>query len=357
MEPMSWLDGADSHAGFQIDVSCMLDGELDEAAAARTMLHIEDCPQCRQFLEDLRLQVRLHRDVADPDRLFARVAMLTGVAGGAAAESMQAEAEAADLVHRLATVFYQLGKAYVLAATDPDFRTRVFEAAVPVEETKVRGRGFVDGVLMNGRDGVGGVDWAQARHMLNGRLERIESPAEKGRRLLEEAASADPDHEEARLYLAFLNQREGRSLQAAEQYQEIFQSAVSEENRGHAAAQLGKLYVSQRMYRKALVHFRWLTLSGLSRRDERFFYARFNVGKSYVMLGQAERALDAFRALLDEHPARLPEIIEMFAKAENMHRAIESVDGFAEALVARCPELFAPCADAQDGDGGSEEHS
>lgn len=353
MEPMSWLDGADPHAGFQLDVSCMLDGELDETAAARTMLHIEECTTCRSFFEDLRLQVRLHQDVGDPDRLFARVAMLTGgvlpgellsAEGPFSADRMREEAEAADLVHRLATVFYQLGKAYVLAATDPDYRTRVFEAAVPLEETKLRGRGFVDGVLMNGREGTGGVDWTHARHMLNGRLERIESPAEKGRRLLEEAVEADPEHEEARLYLAFLHGREGRSLKAVEEYQEIFRSAVSEENRGHAAAQLGKLYVSQQMYRKALAYFRWLTIGGLARRDGRFFFAYFNIGKSYAMLGDKERALDAFRALLDAHPSRLSEIIEMFAKAEKLQRAIEEVEGFPEELLARCPELFAPCA-------------
>ena len=131
MEPLSWLDGPESHAGFQLDLSCMLDGELDESAAARTMLHIEECDACRSFFEDVRTQLRIHRDVGDPSRLLARVAMLTGTLE-LSPERMREEAETADLVHRLATVFYQLGKAYVLAATDPDFRTRVFEAAIPL---------------------------------------------------------------------------------------------------------------------------------------------------------------------------------------------------------------------------------
>lgn len=357
MEPLSWLDGAESHAGFQLDLSCMLDGELDEAAAARTMLHIEECEACRAFFEDVRSQVRLHRDLCDPNRLFARVAMLTGGLD-LSPERMREEAEAADLVHRLATVFYQLGKSYVLSATDPDFRTRVFEAAVPLESARHQGRGFVDAVLMQGRGETGGVDWVRARHMLNGRLERIESAAEKGRRLLEEALVADPDHEEARLYLAFLDSREGRPLRAAETYRELFRSALSEQNRGHAAAQLGKLYVSQQMYRRALACFRWLTISGLERRDARFFFVRFNIGKCYAMLGERERTLEAFRSLLDLYPDRLADVIEMFAKAEKLHRAIESVDGFAEELVARCPELFTPCPqEPGDEDEISKEHS
>ena len=77
---------------------------------------------------------------------------------------------------------YQLGKAYTLSALEPTaFRERVFEAAVPVQSTKTRGRGFVDGVLSSrGEDDQdrpsvtsGEVDWREARHLLNGRLERI----------------------------------------------------------------------------------------------------------------------------------------------------------------------------------------
>jgi hypothetical protein len=103
-------------------------------------------------------------------------------------------ADTIELVHKLATIFYQLGKAYVLAGTDPDYlRTRVFEAAVDVEPTQTSGRGFVDGVVLSGKgEQAGGVDWQQARSMLNGRLKEITSPVEKGRRLLEEAVAADP---------------------------------------------------------------------------------------------------------------------------------------------------------------------
>jgi tetratricopeptide (TPR) repeat protein len=346
---MSWLEGTDPHAKFQVDLSCLLDGELDEAAAARAMIHIESCDDCRTFFEDVRNQVRLHRDMADPERLFARVAMLTG-GGLLGAEESRSQVEAIELLSRLATVFYQLGKAYVLSAIDPDFRTRVFEEAVPVEETRVSGRGFVDGILAGGRERTGQVEWSRARSMLNGRLDQIAEPLEKGRRLLEEAIAADSSHEEARLYLAFLHAHEGKPLLAVEEYREIFDAAVSEENRGHAAVQLGKLYVSQQMYRKALVYFRWVTLSGLSLREPRFFFARFNIGKCYSMLGDKRRALAAFRALLDEHPDRLTEVVEMFAKAERMQRAIESVEGFPEELLERCPELFSTCGAGGDGE-------
>src|SRR4029079_1087407 len=132
------------------------------------------------------------------------------------------------------------------------YRERVFESAVPLGETQVRGRGFVDGVLLNGKDRSGNLDWQRARAMLNGKLEKIESPLEKGRRLLEEAIATDPSHEEAQLYMAFLHGHEGKRLRAAEEYRRIFNTAIQEANRGHAAIQLGRLHASEKNYKKAV---------------------------------------------------------------------------------------------------------
>ena len=322
---------------FQVDLSCLLDHELDPQAAGRAALHMEACSSCREFFEDTRTQIRLHKDIADPNRLFARVAMLTG------SSSMGVDAiEGIDLVHRLATIFYQLGKAYVLAAIDPDYRERVFEAAVPVESTQVHGRGFVDGVVMNGKDTAGGLDWNRARSMFNGRLERIESPLEKGRRLLEEAIGADPSHEEAQLYQAFLHAHEGRRLLAAEEYRRIFETGVDERNRGHAAIQLGRLHSAEKVYDKAIALWRWVTTSGLADSDDRFFVARFNLGMVYALMGNQRRSLDYFRELIDRHPNRVGEVAALFRRSSGLRESIDSQAGFAEALLRTCPELFAP---------------
>ena len=331
------IEGKDPHVRFQADLSCLLDGELDETAAARAMLHIEECTACREFFEDVRLQVRLHRDMRDPDRLFAQVAMLTGSLDMSAFEQ---DAEQIALVHRLATVFYQLGKSYILAAIDPDFRTRVFEAALPVEETQAGGRDFVDGILSSNKQRSGGLDWRNARGMLNGRLERIEQPLEKGRRLLQEALQADSTYDEARLYLAFLHSHEGKVLQAANEYRNVFNTAMLDANRGHAAMQLGKLHGREQNYKKSIACFRWVVSSGLEARDPRFFGARFNIGTAYAMLGRKDRALVEFRALLDHHPSQIGTIVRLFAGATRMQAAIDRVPGFPEALLETCPELF-----------------
>jgi tetratricopeptide (TPR) repeat protein len=368
-ELVNWNDGGLTEVceHFQVDLSCLVDGELDEPAAARAMVHLEECPDCRSFFDDTRQCLRLHLDSSDPDRLFARVATLTGIPNGGSAldgSELFAEAEGIEVVHRLATIFYQLGKAYLLAAVDPDFRTRVFEKAVEVDSTRDAGRGFVDGVVASGRAGgaEGGagrrVDWQHARHMLNGRLARIESPLEKARRLLEEAVAADPAHDEARLYLAYLHSKEGKTLRASREYRDVFRTSIDDANRGHAAVQLGALYDAEDDLRRALACFRWVSISGLADRDPRFFFARFNIGLEYARMGRKERALAAFRDLLDRHGDRAADIADLFDRSTNLRAAIEEVDGFAEDLLETCPELFrAPEEDAPDqeaqADGGA----
>src|SRR6185436_3448036 len=98
LEKQWWNEGlADICEPFQLDLSCLVDGELDEPAAARAMLHLEECTTCRTFFDDTRQCLSLHLDSADPDRLIARISTLTGA-------DFRQEAEAIEQVHRLATI-------------------------------------------------------------------------------------------------------------------------------------------------------------------------------------------------------------------------------------------------------------
>jgi tetratricopeptide (TPR) repeat protein len=340
------IHGMGAHPEFLRDLSCMFDGELEEQAAGRAMLHIEECESCRSFFEDLRGQVRAHRDMENPEELFAHIALLRAQdeVGLPNFDKINAGVEGIELINRLATVFYQLGKAYALSAIDPGYHTLVFEAVVAVDRTKIAGRGFVDGVLMRGRGDVGGLDWAEARHSLNGRLESIDDPLEKAHRLLGECLDADPSHEEARLYLAFLHAHEGKALRAAQEYKEVFDTAIDDRNRGHAAMQLGNLHGREEDYRKALACYRWITITGLDKLDDRFFGARFNIGKCWAMLGEKDRSLQTFRELLDTHPDRAVEVARLFAGTPSLRRSIDSIPGFPEELIGHCPELFISAA-------------
>lgn len=328
-------DLQDVCAHFQVDLSSLVDGELDEDAAGRALVHLETCDSCREFFDDTRRCVQLNRDMSNPDRLMARLSALTG-------GTPALELRGIELVHRLATILYRLGKAYVLLSTNEAYRQRVFEKAVPVESTQVFGRGFVDGILMSGDEDAGGLDWHEKRRMFNGRLEAIEKPLDKGRALLEEAIRVDPSHEEARLYLAFVTANEGKSMRAAKAFRQVFRTAIDEANRGHAAVQLGLLHAREGDYKRAIACFRWITISGLADRDDRFFPSRFNIGMDWALMGRPARSLAAFRELLDRHPSRIAEVAQLFADSPKLRAAIEEQPGFLEDLFETCPEIFDP---------------
>ncbi len=344
-----WIEGLTQEcAQFQLDLSSLIDGEIEERAAGRAIAHLETCAECRTFFDDARQQVRAHRDAAgqgaaalqaQSEGLLARYKDLLG-------GRVASEVESIELVCRLTNIFYQLGKAYTLAAIDPGYRTRVFEAAVALEPTRTEGRGFVDGVVASGRGRLVGVDWTGARHLFNGTLTRIEGALEKGKRLLDEALKTDPGHEEARLYVALIAKHEGHTLKAFRAFSDLFETAVHDVNRGHAAVQLALLHSDEEDFEKAIAYTRWLTMSGLADREPRFFFARFNLGTYYARLRQPERALATFRELLDRYPERCAEVAQFFGRAVKLHACIESQAGFAEKLLAQCPELFQPPGEA-----------
>ncbi|MEO0652426.1 MAG: hypothetical protein AAFZ65_17260 [Planctomycetota bacterium] len=323
----------DSCSELQLQLSMLVDGELDEQAAGRAVAELESCPACREFFDSIRGQVRLHRELHDTDSLRTQYAELVGSA-------LPCDLETRQAVHRLAEIFYQLGKAYALSALDPDFRTRVFEEAVAVDSTRARGRGFVDGVAHREGGEYGGFDWRAKRHLLNGTLEKIEEPLVKARRLLEEALLVEPDHEPTQLYLGFLDAREGKKIAAAKRFRQVFDEAVEEGHRGHAATQLGVLHAEEGSWREALVWYRWIGISGLADLDPRFFVAKFSAGVCYVHLGLRARALDTFRSMLDRYPERVDELAGFFARSPVLQREIDAQPGFPEELMAACPELF-----------------
>ncbi len=331
---------SDAQLALQQDLSSLADGELDEGLAANVMLKLESDEEASAFFEDLTRCAKMHRDMADPDRLMARMAMMTG-----------ASHLCTDLENRLATIFYQLGKAYLLAALDPDrVVERAFEEPVAVEQTRVKGRGFVDGVLLGSdRETLDGsessrqdaVDWETARAMLNGRLERIEEPLKKASRLLEQAIAVAPDHEEARFYRAYLDAQEGRKLLARERWADLFDTALQPANRGHAAIQIGRLHQAEGNHREALRWYRWILISGLFEQDERFWVVRFNIAMTYLEMGDRDRCLDYFKGLIDSQPQHVAEMAHMATQAPLLQEVLEQYPDFANNLITRCPELFA----------------
>ena len=64
----SWpLSGDGDHdlcLEIQVDLSAMIDGELDPAGVRRATVHSDDCRDCRAFLDGVRQQTALHQRLA-----------------------------------------------------------------------------------------------------------------------------------------------------------------------------------------------------------------------------------------------------------------------------------------------------
>ena len=74
-----WIDDLqDVCVQFQLDLSCLVDGELDEVAGGRAIAHLEECESCSAFFDDTRNQIRAHRELSDPEALLANYSALLG---------------------------------------------------------------------------------------------------------------------------------------------------------------------------------------------------------------------------------------------------------------------------------------
>ena len=79
MNTEQWIENLDELCvPFQEDLSSLVDGELDEPAAARVLVHIDSCRECREFFSDIQRFVHLHKDMSDPDRIMVSMAQWSG---------------------------------------------------------------------------------------------------------------------------------------------------------------------------------------------------------------------------------------------------------------------------------------
>jgi tetratricopeptide (TPR) repeat protein len=340
---------------IQLDLSCMVDGEADAAAVRRALIHVEVCPECSAFLEHVRGHIELHRDLCDPRLLMRRLRSIDGM------ELFTRSSIRANL-RRLSEFFYQLGKAYLLLATDQRYLLQVFEEPVPIASVEKRGLGFVEDHLASRRsapereepaksddaddlrelelEAGASYDWVKARSLLGDQLERTTQNLEKARLLLEEALLVRPSYAEARLYLGFYHQNIGDHARAELEYRRVFETARKVRNRAHAAVQLGVLQHERGELASAVRCFRWVTRAGLVRRDGRFFFVFYNLALLYARLGDYARCAKCFEILYHRHRAQSAEIERFLTRAEAFRETLREQPELAADLERACPAWF-----------------
>lgn len=284
--------GTDPCMQIQVDLSAMLDGELDAASVRRVMVHSDVCPSCRGFLKGIRDQVRLHRE--------ANGIMQAGPGSPGAARLRQ---QLTENRRKLARILYELGRGFVLMGLSPDFSREVAKEPVPVPDMALRGRNFLDELQRwADREGHNVGEWVAAKELF---AQGLRSPAEnlaKGQRLLSECLALDPEHLEAHIYLGLVHHVRGQRTLARRHFTEVIATSQDPVMRGFALLNLGNVHIEEGDCEGAVELLTQLVESGVVHDHPRFGMVYFNLGLACGLLERFDDCLHWFGRLHDELP-------------------------------------------------------
>ncbi len=294
MQPTTLADrGHDPCLQIQVDLSAMVDGELDAAAVRRVMVHSDVCRSCREFLDGVRAQVRMHRKAA--------AAMATSADGVASTVCDQLREKLTVNRRKLSKVLYELGRGFVLMGLSPDFSREVAKEPVPVPDMAMRGRNLLDEVARSGESD-SAPEWVVARELFDGQLRAPEENLAKGQRLLSECLALDGECHEARIYLGLVHYVRGQRALARKQFQQVLSQSSDRLIRAYALSNLGNIHLDEGDCPGAVGLLQELIDSGVWREQPRMSAAFFNLGIAYGLQGQFPECLHWFGRLHAELP-------------------------------------------------------
>ncbi|MBL8766900.1 MAG: zf-HC2 domain-containing protein, partial [Planctomycetes bacterium] len=120
-------------ATFESAIHAYVDGELAQTDVKNLVVHLETCDACRETIEAVRRQVRLHQDAVEIDRAVA------GFDKNSFFGKLNEKLVGGNL-DRLAQLLYELGKAYFLAGNDSQLVAFIHRKAVAIERAHGEGK-------------------------------------------------------------------------------------------------------------------------------------------------------------------------------------------------------------------------
>lgn len=298
----------------------MLDGELDAPSVRRVMVHSDVCPSCRGFLEGIRSQVRLHRDLAANGLVGDEESVVPS------ARTKQLRRQLTENRRKLSKILYELGRCFVLMGLSPDFSREVAKEPVPVPDMAMRGRNLLDEVarLESGASalagGVVGIEWVSAKDLFDGQLRTPADNLAKGQRLLCECLSLDPNSHESRIYLGLVHHVRGQRALARKQFSYVLTNTEDRVMRGYALLSLGTMHLDEGDCDGAVELLQQVVESGVVGEQPRLGMAYFNLGLAHGMKGQFTECLRWFRRLHDELPHRRAAVArELSRRSQFLH--------------------------------------
>lgn len=287
--------GTDPCLPIQVDLSAMLDGELDPASVRRVMVHSDVCPSCRAFLDGIRQQVRWHHAVASTQAATEGTEVVaTGVA--------RLREQLTENSRRLAQILYELGRCFVLTGLSAEFSREVAKEPVPLPDMALRGRNLLDEVS---RSAIAGApEWVAARELFDGQLQSPDENLAKGQRLLAECLALDPAAHDARIYLGLVHYVRGQRSLARKQFATVLQDAGDARLRAYALANLGNIHLDEGDSEGAAALFQQVVDSGVLGDLPNKSTAYFNLGLAYGLSGRFADSMRWFERLYQETPHR-----------------------------------------------------
>lgn len=331
--------GKDPCLQIQVDLSAMLDGELDAPSIRRVMVHSDFCGSCRAFLEGIRTQARAHQRLHEEALLTG-----SGVSGGAAGADGEPERgngahklrrQLMDNRRQLSRILYELGRGFVLMGLSPDFSREIAKEPVPVPDMAMRGRNFLDEVERWANGATIGGEWVTAKELFD--QGHVRTPAEnlaKGQRLLSECMVLLPEHHEARVYLGLVHHVRGQRNLAKKQFSQVLANTDDRVMRAFALLNLANVHIDEGDCDGAVELLLELVESGVIQQQPRFGMAYFNLALAYGLQGRFEDSHRWFHRLHDELPHKRTAVArELTRRSQFVHLLHNHPD--AEGLLAK----------------------
>jgi len=305
--------GNDPCMQIQVDLSAMLDGELDAPSVRRVMVHSDVCPSCRGFLTGIRSQVRLHQAVAEA----------TSGCGPGSERTVRLREQLTVNRGKLSRILYELGRCFVLMGLSPDFSREVAREPVPLPDMAMRGRNLLDEVARSEHGAIGG-EWVTAKDLFDGHLRSPADSLAKGQRLLTECLALAPDSHESRIYLGLVHHVRGQRALARKQFSLVLAGTDDRMMRGYALLNLGNLHLDEGDCDGAVQLLLEVVRSGVVSEQPRLGMAFFNLGLAYGMKGEFAECLHWFRRLHDEMPHRRPAVARELSRRSHFLHLVRS---------------------------------
>lgn len=335
MKPTTDVErGQDPCLQIQVDLSAMLDGELDPAGVRRVMVHSDFCASCREFLDGIRSQVRMHK------RLAAAMVPAAGADDADTTVLSQLREQLTANRRKLSRVLYELGRGFVLMGLSADFSREVAKEPVPVPDMAMRGRNLLDEVARSGA-GAPGPEWVAAKQLFDGQVRTCEENLARGQRLLSECLGLDGECHEARIYLGLVHYVRGQRVMARRQFQEVLAQAQDRRIRGFALLNLGNLHLDEGDGEGAVALLLQLVDSGVIAEQPSLSTAYFNLGLAFGLTGQFGQCLGWFQRMVRELPHKRSWMArELERRSQFVHLIRNHPD--ARVVVEAFPSWFLP---------------